>query len=349
MPGRDALAAVILAAGEGTRMKSATPKILHPIAGLPMIAYPVRLAARLAAEPIVLVVGRGADDVLAAARAAAPEARLRPAEQTQRLGTAHAVLAGLARLKRFRGRVLILYGDVPNLHLGTVRKMVTRARRRAEPLVLLTCQVPDPFGYGRILRDADGQPLRIVEEKDATPAERTIEEINVGTYLVEADLLRQALARVGDRNAKREFYLTDLVEVVRAAGGAVGAVQARDPGEVAGVNDRLQLAQAEVRAQDALLVKLMRGAVTLADPATVHLDVDVKVGRDSWLGRGGVLQGATRVGPGCRSEAHAVRADTRVGRGACIGAGSVLEGAVVAAGAQVPPLTHVPPGRGRVR
>jgi len=342
------LAAVILAAGEGTRMKSDLPKMLHPVAGLPMVGYPVRLAAGLGAGPVVLVVGTGADDVLAAARAAEQRTRIVPALQRRRLGTAHAVMAGMEKLKRFSGQVLILYGDVPNLQPGTVKRMLTRSRRRKNDLVILTCRLPDPAGYGRILRDEDGAPLRIVEEKDATPAERQIDEINVGTYLVDAGLLRRGLSQIDDRNRKREFYLTDLVESARLEGASVDAVQCDDPSEVAGINDRLQLAQAEVRAQDALLVKLMRGGVTLADPATQHLDADVRVGRETWLGPGVVLQGQTRIGTGCRIEAHVVVRDSVVGKGARIGAGAVLEGTRVAAGAVVGPLVHLPPGS-RVR
>ena len=344
------LAAVILAAGEGTRMRSGLPKMLHPIAGLPMVSYPVRLSAGLGAKPVVLVVGCGAEAVLAAGKAAVGngQAVIRSALQTQRLGTAHAVMAGLEKLGRFRGRVLILYGDVPNLRPATVKRMLARARRRGEPLVLLTCRVPDPFGYGRVLRDEDGMPLRIVEEKDATAAERQIDEINVGTYLVDAGLLRRGLVQVDDRNRKREFYLTDLVELARLEGADVGAVVSEDPTEVAGINDRLQLAQAEVRAQDALLVKLMRSGVTLSDPATLHIDADVRVGRETWLGPGVVLQGKTRIGAGCCIDAHVVIRDSVVGRGAEIGAGAVLQGTRVAAGAVVGPLVHLPPGS-RVR
>jgi len=254
------LAAVVLAAGKGTRMKSGLAKVLHELGGKPLAWYAIRAALEAGASPVVVVVGHQAEAVEAALRAALPGAPLRFAVQAEQRGTAHAVLAARGALRGTTGPIAILSGDTPLLSAATLKQVVqARARARA-PLAFATMNLAEPRGYGRVVRHADGHPVGIVEEKDATAAERVIGEVNAGLYCADAAFLWKALARVGSANAQGEFYLTDLVALAAKRTPAV-AIEV-EPLEASGVNDREELARAGQVLQRRRASALMKAGVT---------------------------------------------------------------------------------------
>jgi bifunctional UDP-N-acetylglucosamine pyrophosphorylase/glucosamine-1-phosphate N-acetyltransferase len=340
---RPPLAAVILAAGKGTRMRSATAKVLHELGGLPLAWYAVRAALDAGASPVVVVVGHQAAAVETALLAALPDAPLRFALQAEQRGTAHAVLAARAALRGVAGPVAILSGDVPLLSAATLRRVVAARARARAPLALATMALAEPRGYGRVLRDGRGRPVRVVEEKDASPAEREVQEVNAGLYCADAAFLWKALARIGSRNAQGEFYLTDLVALAARAAPAV-AVEV-DPLEAAGVNDREELARAGQVLQRRRASALMKAGVTLECPDRFLCDVGVEVGPDTVIEPDVRLRGATRIGPGCRIGQGSVIADAVLAAGVTVRPYTVIEGpATVGAGAILGPFSRVRPG-----
>jgi bifunctional UDP-N-acetylglucosamine pyrophosphorylase/glucosamine-1-phosphate N-acetyltransferase len=339
---RTPLAAVVLAAGKGTRMKSRTAKVLHEIGGRPLAWYAVKRALDAGASPVVVVVGHQAEAVEAALVASLPGAPLRFAVQEKQLGTAHAVLAARRALRGFDGPVAILSGDVPLLETETLLRVVrSRARARA-PLAFATMALETPRGYGRVVRDAGGRPSRIVEEKDASDAERAIREVNAGLYCADAAFLWKSLAKVGADNAQEEFYLTDLVAMAARRDGAV-AVEV-PPEEASGVNDREELA----RAAKVLLRRrarvLMRSGVTLEDPDRFDCDEGVEIGPDTVIEPGARLLGRTRIGVACRIGAGAILRDASVASQVSIRPYTVIEEATIRARAILGPFSRVRPG-----
>jgi UDP-N-acetylglucosamine diphosphorylase/glucosamine-1-phosphate N-acetyltransferase len=231
---------VILAAGKGTRMKSDKPKVLHPLLGRPLLTYPLELAAALDPKEILVVVGHQAESVIKAFRD-------RPVHfvlQEPQGGTAHAVITALEHIPQEQGPLLILSGDVPLLQKATLKAMKSLHEKEKALLTFLTAEVPDPFGYGRVIRDVKGKVLRVVEERDARPEEKTIREINAGVYLGEIPFFRRGITRVGSNNDQGEFYLTDLIAIAGREGKVVG-FQVGDPLEVSGINTRAELAGME--------------------------------------------------------------------------------------------------------
>ena len=310
------IAAVVLAAGKGTRMKSDKAKVLHETAGRPIAFFPIRAALALDASPVVVVVGHQAESVereLIRQFAGAP---VRFALQAEQLGTGHAVLCAQEALRGFEGSVLFLAADVPLLRAETLRKLV--AAREGADVALLTCRAKDPKGYGRVVRAADGKVARIVEEKDASAEERKITEVNASIYLVDARFLFAALRGVGRSNAQGEYYLTDIV----ARGRAV-AVEAEET-EVSGVNDRAQLAWSAAQLRERRNAQLMKDGVTLLDPAVTYVDDGVEVGADTVIEPMVTLRGRTRVGKNVR-----------------IGQGCVIVDSEIADGAQLLPYSHL--------
>jgi len=310
------LSVVVLAAGRGTRMKSgagAAPKVLHRILGRPLCAFPVGLALGLDAERIVVVVGHGGDRVEAALREEFPSAALTFATQRDQLGTADAVLAARPALEGFAGRILILSGDVPFLGAPTLARMLAAEGR----LVFATMHKSDPTGYGRVVRDGEGRPERVVEERDCTPEQRAIQEVNAGLYRTESDLLWEALSGVGRGNAQGEYYLTHLVSVAAARGQA--RTLAADAEELGGINDRVELADAERTLRQRVNREHMRAGVTLVDPEHTYIDLSVKLGRDVRIEPGCVLAGRTEVADGVHIKAYSVLEDARVGEGCLLG------------------------------
>ncbi len=330
------LSVVILAAGEGSRMRSALPKVLHPLAGRPLLGHVIDAARALQAERIVVIHGHGGDRV----QAAFPDADLTWAEQAQQLGTGHAVAQALPKLAGDE-IVLILYGDVPLITPDTLKALL--AACAGNHLALLTMHLPDPTGYGRIIRDAAENVVGIVEERDATPEQRAVQEVNTGIMALPAPLLARWLPRLGNANAQGEYYLTDLIAMAVEEGVAVQVGSAASVEEVSGVNTRAQLATLERAYQRRQAEALMAAGVTLMDPARFDVRGRVTAGRDVVIDVNVVLEGAvelgegTTVGPGC------VLRNCRIGTGVQIRAHSVIEDAVVGDGCLIGPFARIRP------
>ncbi len=333
-------AAIVLAAGKGTRMKTQRAKVLHEVCGRPLAYYPVKRALELGADPVVVVVGHQADQVEAALRAHLPGAPLRFAVQREQLGTAHAVLTARTELRGFEGQVLILSGDTPLLAVETLRTVVDR--RGPAALAFATMTLENPTGYGRVVHAAGGGPALVVEEKDATPDERRITEVNAGLYCADATFLWQTLARVDSRNAQREFYLTDLVALAADGPGAVAARVSSI--EATGVNDQEELSLATRAMTRHIAQALMRAGVTIEDPERFDCDDGVTVGSDTILEPSVRLRGRTRVGSGCRIGQGSILTDATIADGAVVRPYCVFEGAAVATGALVGPFARLRPG-----
>jgi bifunctional UDP-N-acetylglucosamine pyrophosphorylase/glucosamine-1-phosphate N-acetyltransferase len=367
------VAVMVLAAGEGTRMKSRIPKVLHPLCGRSMLGHVLAAAGELDPHRIVVVTGHGRDEVSAEATRYVPDAV--SVVQDRQGGTGHAVRLVIEALGSMPGVVLVTYGDMPLLRGQTLAALAREHAAAGNAVTVLTARVADPGGYGRIVRDERGSLAEIVEEADATPEQRSIEEINSGCYAFDGALLADAIKRVATGNAQGQEYLTDVVAILRGDGHPVGTVLAADPAEIQGVNDRVQLAQARRAYNDRLLETWMRAGVTIVDPGATWIDVDVTIGQDTEIGPGTQLEGHTtigegvRIGPGCTlrdttvadraAVSHAVcvqaeigpeatvgpyaylRPGTRIGAGAHIGCHVELKNSVVGAGAKVPHLSYV--------
>ena len=335
-----AVHALILAAGRGTRMHSDLPKVLHTVGGQPMLAHVLRAAAALDA-PTHLVLGHGADAVQAwlarpDAGVATPQAIAMQAEQ---LGTAHAVQQALPGVPD-DARVVILYGDVPLIGADLLQAL---AQAADGALALVTATLADPSGYGRILRNAEGQVTGIVEHKDANDAQRAITEINTGLLAAPAGALKRWIAQVRNDNANREYYLTDVVALAVADGMVVRTVSAPQPDEVEGVNDRVQLARAERLYQQRQATRLMRAGVQLADPARFDLRGELIAGRDVFIDVGVIIEGRVELADGVRVGAYTLLKDVRLGRGSVVQAHCVLEGLAAGADCRIGPFARVRP------
>jgi bifunctional UDP-N-acetylglucosamine pyrophosphorylase/glucosamine-1-phosphate N-acetyltransferase len=320
------IAALLLAAGQGTRMKSALAKVLHPIAGRPMLHYPLAAAEALHPRRLIVVVGRDAEQV-----GAAVGGRAELVLQSQQRGTGHAVLQTARALEGFRGDVLILYGDTPLLRAETLARMLRHKAETGADLVLLSAKVEVP---GIVVRDAAGRVARIVEATDASPAELAIEERNTGVYLLGAELLWKMLAQVGDQNRQGEIYLTSIVEIAVREGLKVEALRIPDGEEAIGVNQRAELAHAAAVVRARKLNQLMLDGVSIVDPAATWIDVDVEIGRDTLIEPGCVIQGASKIGervhlkPGCMIEASEIGDDAVIGPNAHLRPGTRLSRSV---------------------
>ncbi len=327
---------VILAAGQGTRMRSGLPKVLQPLAGQPLLAHVMDMAAGLDGAHLHVVYGHGGDRV----PAAFPDARCSWVEQASQLGTGHAVEQAMPGIDD-EATVLVLYGDVP---LVTRETAVALVRSASRGVALLTARLPDPSGYGRIVRDADGRVERIVEQKDASPEERAIDEVNTGLMAAPARLLRDWLSRLDNANAQGEFYLTDVVGLAVNDGVAVEAVESQDAEEVMGVNDKIQLAEAEAGIRRRRVEELMRQGATVADPGRLDIRGEVTCGQDVFLDVGVVLEGEVRLGDGARVGPYCVVRDCEIGDGTTVHPHSVLEGARIGSGCSVGPFARLRPG-----
>ncbi len=349
-------AALVLAAGEGTRMRSSTPKVLHPLAGVSMLGHAVAAVRALEPEHLVLVVRHERERV--AAHALDLDATAVVADQDDIPGTGRAVQCGLEALDAVRdgaplsGTVLVTYGDVPLLTGSTLADLVTAHEAGGHAVSVITAVVPDPSGYGRIMRDADGLVTGIVEHKDADPAQRAIAEINSGLYAFDAQVLTRALSQVGRANAQGEMYLTDVLQIARAGGGTVSAHRIDDLWQTEGVNDRVQLARLAAELNRRLIEHWMREGVTVVDPASTWIDAHVRLERDVTILPGVQLHGSTTVAQGATIGPDTTLTDCRIGPGASI-VRTHGEGAVVGAQASTGPFSFLRPGtrlgdRGRV-
>ena len=296
-------------------MKSRTPKVLHTLSGRSLLGHAIAAASELAPERLVVVVGHARDEVGAAAIAAAPHAAV--VVQEQQLGTGHAVRMVIESVGAMSGTVIVTYGDMPLLRGRTLGELASRHVAAGNAVTVLTARGDFP-GFGRIVRDADGAFLRIVEERDATEAERAVDEFNSGCYAFDGALLADAIKRVTTNNSQHEEYLTDVVEILRGDGHAVGTVLAADPAEIKGVNDRVQLAQARRALNDRILRDWMLAGVTIIDPASAWIDVTVTIGQDAEIGPQTQLEGATVIGAGAKIGPGCLLEDTTVGEDAVL-------------------------------
>jgi bifunctional UDP-N-acetylglucosamine pyrophosphorylase/glucosamine-1-phosphate N-acetyltransferase len=331
---------IILAAGKGTRMKSDVVKVLHPILGLPMLSYPVDLSLNgIRAEKTIVVVGHQSERIQARFKDHPLEFVL----QAEQLGTGHAVLQAIPLLRSFQDTVLILCGDVPLVKVETVRSFVDAFQSQGSELSVMTVIVENPFGYGRIVRNPEGWLEKIVEEKDATAEERLIREINTGIYCVRAPFLVEGLKEIGQENAQKEYYLTDLVEIARRKGVRCSAYQVVDPIEVMGINTRVDLAVAHDVLRQEKMNALMFSGVTVIDPRTTYIDRMVEVGRDSILYPNCFLQGRTRIGERCVIESNAKISDSVLGNDVRILSSSVITESTIEDGVIIGPFAHLRP------
>lgn len=333
------LAAVILAAGQGTRMKSALPKVLHPVAGEAMVNFPIRLCRELHCQETVLVVGHGAEQV----RRTLAGQPLRFAVQSEQLGTGHALLCAADELRDFSGTLLLLCGDVPLLRRQTLERLLTYHAEQKAAVTVLTAEMANPHGYGRIVRDGEAV-LRIVEEKDASIKEKAIHEINTGIYAFAAPQVFEALRSIGRDNAQGEYYLTDVLEIARAQGLAVRALAVSDADEPMGINDRVQLAEANAIMRRRINETHMRAGVTLIDPATTYIDTSVEIAPDCVIHPNVHLRGATRLAGHCLVEPGVIVSDCGIGEHAHLKAGSVLTESTLGPHCAIGPMAHLRPG-----
>jgi bifunctional UDP-N-acetylglucosamine pyrophosphorylase/glucosamine-1-phosphate N-acetyltransferase len=336
------VAVIIMAAGQGTRMKSATPKVLHEIGGRSLVGHAVVTARALAPEHLVVVVGTGREQVEAHLAAIDPE--VRTAVQQQQLGTGDAVRAGLTAVPAdFDGVVVVTSGDVPLLRPETLHELIAEHDKQGNAITVLTARVPDPTGYGRIIPGDDGTVAGIVEHKDANPEQRQIDEINAGIYVFDAAALRDGLSRLTTDNAQGELYLTDVLAIAKGDGKRVGTYVTEDAMQTEGVNDRVQLATLRAELNRRTLDSLMRAGVTVVDPNTTWVDQTVTLEPDVTVLPNTQLHGATTVATGATIGPDTTLTDVQVGAGAsiirCHGSG-----AIVGAGASVGPYAYLRPG-----
>jgi bifunctional UDP-N-acetylglucosamine pyrophosphorylase / glucosamine-1-phosphate N-acetyltransferase len=308
------LAAIILAAGLGTRMRSQRAKVLHELGGEPMLARTLRAVAATHPQPLIIVIGHQRPAVEAAARRTLPHYAIHFAYQPRQLGTGDAAHAGMQMLPAdFSGDVLIGYGDMPMLNPTTLRDFIEFHRSSRNSLSFISVTISDGGAYGRVMRDAHGGIEAIIEARDATPPQRAIGEINTGIYLASADFLHSALAQIQSNNTQNEYYLTDIVAIARRLRAKVNAWIAPDAAEFAGVNSREELAQMEGLLREQVNHRLMQAGVTLLDPATAYIGPEVEIGHDTTIGPNVQIMGQSRIGKGVLIEGTAWLRDVTIG------------------------------------
>ncbi|EAT15625.1 bifunctional UDP-N-acetylglucosamine diphosphorylase/glucosamine-1-phosphate N-acetyltransferase GlmU [Desulfuromonas acetoxidans] len=333
------LAAVILAAGKGTRMKSQQPKVLHQIAGQPLALFPVQWCQSLGCCKTVMVVGHQADRVK---ETFAPYP-VNFVVQEQQLGTGHALMVTESALQSFNGTLLLLCGDVPLLREETLKQLIDAHRTSEAAVTVLTTHMENPYGYGRIIRNS-GQIEKIVEEKDATSEQKNITEINTGIYAFEAPLVYELLHRIGNDNAQGEYYLTDIISLAQSSGLKAAACVLQDPRECMGINDRVQLAEAGEILRQRINHQHMVNGVTLQNPATTYIDNTVTIEADTVIEANCHVRGASHIGAFCHVETGSVIDDCQIGSSTRIKAGSVVEQSQIGEQCAIGPMAHLRPG-----
>jgi bifunctional UDP-N-acetylglucosamine pyrophosphorylase/glucosamine-1-phosphate N-acetyltransferase len=333
------LAIIILAAGKGTRMKSAMAKVLHPLGGVPVLSYSLDLAREFNPQKLVVVAGFQGEAVRE--QFSAPD--LTFVDQKEQLGTGHAVQTAVQALPGFQGTVLILCGDVPLLTRETVQRLLHTHQGNKAAVTVLTTILENPESYGRVFRREDGQLLKIVEEKDLKAGEEGLREINTGIYGVESEFLFSALLSLTDRNAQREYYLTDIVALANSRGEKAGGYVAENPFEVMGINTRADLAKVAQYLRQKINERHLLDGVTLIDPATTYIDREVVIGRDTVIYPNCFLLGKTILGEGCVVEPGCKIQDTRMGKAVIIKASSVMTESILEDGVEVGPFAHLRP------
>jgi bifunctional UDP-N-acetylglucosamine pyrophosphorylase/glucosamine-1-phosphate N-acetyltransferase len=330
----------VLAAGKGTRMKSARAKVLHHVAGRPMIEHVLAAAAALAPRSITVIVGHQADAVK---EALAGRQGLTFVVQEPQLGTAHALLTAEAALDGARGTLVLLSGDVPLLSVKTLKTLAHRHHTTGAAATVITASFDDPHGYGRIVRTGE-RIARIVEEKDANPSEREIREINSGIYAFALEGLFDTVRSIAAENAQREYYLPDLVQVFRSQGRVVETVVVSNPEEIRGINSRSELAAVSRIVRHEKTAELMAAGVTIEDPDTAYIDASVTIGADTIIRPGVSIEGATTIGRGCEIHSGVRIIDSTIGDGVTIFNHCVITNARLADGSRVGPFAHLRSG-----
>jgi bifunctional UDP-N-acetylglucosamine pyrophosphorylase/glucosamine-1-phosphate N-acetyltransferase len=339
------VAAIVLAAGMGTRMRSARPKVLHELAGEPMIGRVMGALAPLRPAPLVVVVGHLADEVAAAARRFAPSDNLIFARQPGQRGTGDAARCGLAAMgSDFDGDVLILYGDMPRVRAAALAAFLAEHRRSGAPLSFISTMMDPPGPYGRVIRDEAGAVRAIVEVRDATPAELAIGEVNSGVYLARADALRTLLDELQPNNAQGEYYLTDAVAIARRQGLSVHAWLCGESWQFEGVNSRMEMAVMEADIRAAVNRRLMESGVTLIDPASAYIGEHVEIGRDTIIGPNVQILGRSRIGADVRIEGTAWLRDVEIGDGCHIKIGVRAEECRIGPDCEIGPFANLRTG-----
>jgi bifunctional UDP-N-acetylglucosamine pyrophosphorylase / glucosamine-1-phosphate N-acetyltransferase len=331
---------VVLAAGKGTRMKSQLPKVLHRIGGLTIIERVIRTAAALMPASITLVVGHGADEVK---QSLAKRNLLQFVTQEQQLGTGHALLQTRPLLEGKTGSVVLLSGDVPLLSTNSLKALLAAHAESEAAATVITAKLPRPFGYGRIVR-TNGGISRIVEEKDASPTQKAITEINSGIYAFELDALFNALDSIGTANKQGEYYLPDLVSIYRKQKRTVMTWTVERADEIRGINSRTELAEVSSMVRQQKNEELMAAGVTLIDPATTYVDADVVVGADTVLYPCVFLEGSTKIGAACEIQSGARIVNSTIGDRVCIRNHTVVTDSTIESGSFVGPFAHIRPG-----
>lgn len=329
--------AVILAAGKGTRMKSALYKVLHPVCGLPMVEHVRRAVLESDVTDIVTIVGHGAEQV----KEVLGE-ELYYALQEEQLGTGHAVKQAASVLENREGQTLVICGDTPLLTADTLKQLFQTHEKSGAQATILSATTEDATGYGRIVRDAKGQVLRIVEEKDASLEEKRIQEFNTGTYVFDNRILFQKLQQVTNDNAQGEYYLTDVIELIHQDGGQVYAYVMSDESEALGVNDRVALSQATVMMQQRIIERHMRNGVTFIQPLTTTVEIEVELGADTVVEQGVALKGTTKIGDNCVIGANSEIISSEISDNVQI-THSVIEYSTVASRTTIGPFAHLRP------
>lgn len=328
------LTAVILAAGQGTRMKSDLPKVLHPLAGRPLVEYAVQAAEAVTGTLPVLVVGHGSEQVHRALGG-----RVRYAVQAEQLGTGHAVLQACDLLQGQADAILVSYADMPLLTEATLHKIVAGYQAGGGVMSFLTLITADPRGFGRVVRDASGNPLGVVEEASCTPEQLAIREYNAGVYCFNAEWLWENLPKI-PLSPKGEYYLTDTVALAVSQGQVAAAVQTTDESELIGINTRVHLAEAEQALRSRVNRRWMLSGVTMPDPATTYIEPTVTLGRDTTILPNTHLRGKTAIGSGCRIGPNTMITDSQVGD-CCVITVSVIENQIIEAHARIGPFEYV--------
>ena len=335
----DQLAIIVLAAGRGTRMKSDTAKVLHPVAGLPMLFYPLQTARAFSPQKLVVVVGHQADQVEQAFRSD----DLVFARQEQQLGSGHAVAVTEELLAGFAGTILIMCGDVPLIRVETIERFLAGHRQRDAAVSVLTVQLPDPSGYGRMVRDARGALQKIVEHRDATEEQRRIQEINTGMYCCKAAFLYAALKQIGNNNDQGEYYLPDIIHLAVKEGRPVLGLLTTDFQEVKGINDRIDLAGAERAMRERILAQHMRDGVTIIDPASTYIEYGVTIGPDTVVYPNASIRGKSAVGSNCTIDMNCTIIASTIGNGVHIKPSCVIDESRVDDRVTIGPFAHLRP------
>ncbi|MBS4179733.1 bifunctional UDP-N-acetylglucosamine diphosphorylase/glucosamine-1-phosphate N-acetyltransferase GlmU [Lederbergia citrea] len=329
--------AVILAAGQGTRMKSKLYKVLHPICGKPMVELVVENVSELKVDKIVTVVGHGAELVKTHL-----EGKSDFVLQDEQLGTAHAVMQAKEALSGKKGTTLVICGDTPLIKADTMEALLEQHKAQQAKATILTAYTDKPDGYGRVIRNSEGMVEKIVEHKDANEEEKNVKEINTGTYCFDNEALFNALEHVSNENAQGEYYLPDVIEILKSQNEVVSAYQTADFDETMGVNDRVALAEAERLMRKRINEKQMRHGVTIIDPANTYIDADVEIGSDTTIYPGTVLKGKTVIGEDCHIGPNSEMVDAVIGSETYVRQ-SVIHDSSVGSHVHIGPFAHIRP------